>query len=187
MKIRWTILDRFIAFLRYSKIKRHIMPNTILCDVGCGFNGSFLLSQSDFIKEGYGFDRKVANDNFGNIHLKEIDNLELGIPLADESVNIATLMALVEHLNDPGAVLRETYRILKKGGHIVLTTPTPLSKPILEFMAYRLKIISEEEIRDHKHYFSNKELYDLLKAIGFSQVKVKNFQLGCNQIAIGLK
>lgn len=187
MEIRWTMLDKFIAFLRFSKIKGHIKKDAILCDIGCGFNGAFLLSQASNIKEGFGFDRKVAEYNGENIHLVAVENLELGVPLNDDTVNVTTLMALVEHLNNPKAVLKEVYRILKPGGEIVLTTPTPLAKPILEFLAFKLNIISRDEISDHKHYFTNSEIFELLHSIGFENIKIKNFQLGCNQIAFGEK
>ena len=79
------------------------------------------------------------------------------------------------------------YRILKPGGKLVLTTPAPCSKPLLEFLAFRLKIISAEEIMDLKHYFSNSEIKDILNNYGFSEVPIKNFQFGFNQLAVGTK
>lgn len=93
----------------------------------------------------------------GKAALSPID-LDGGIPLPDQSVDCVTMLALLEHLNKPGAVLREVFRILKPGRKVILTTPAPYSKPLLEFLAFRLKLISAEEIMDHKHYFSGPEI-----------------------------
>jgi len=185
--IRWTLLDRFIAFLRFSKVKKYVEKDTVLCDIGCGFNGAFLLSLMGRIKEGYGFDRKVSEYSEANIHLAEVENLENGIPMGDDSVDAATLLALLEHLNNPHLVIKDVYRILKPGGRIALTTPTPLAKPVLEFLAFKLNIISKEEISDHKHYFTPEEISNLLQSIGFGDIKVRKFQFGFNQIAFAIK
>ncbi|MBP6256774.1 hypothetical protein KA405_03490 [Patescibacteria group bacterium] len=39
-----------------------------------------------------------------------------------------------------------------------MTTPSVWSQPVLELLAYRLHVISEEEIRDHKEYFDKQKL-----------------------------
>ncbi len=187
MSIRWTMLDRFIAFLRFSKVRRYVKNGDVLCDLGCGFNGAFLASQSKIIKMGYGFDKKVDNCEYGNIHLEEVDDLERGIPQSINNINIVTMLALIEHLYNPDVILKEVHRILKMNGKVVMTTPTRFAKPVLEFMAFKLNIISREEIRDHKHYFSKDELISLLDVCGFKNIKVKRFQFGLNQVAIAEK
>jgi hypothetical protein len=48
-------------------------------------------------------------------------------------------------------------------------------------MAYRLRIINEAAIRDHKHYFSKKELVELLQKVGFKKISHSYFELGFNQ------
>jgi 2-polyprenyl-6-hydroxyphenyl methylase/3-demethylubiquinone-9 3-methyltransferase len=44
-------------------------------------------------------------------------------PLPDASVDTALLGEVIEHLEDPGAVLREIVRVLRPDGRLVLTTP----------------------------------------------------------------
>ena len=83
----------------------------------------------------------------------------------------------------------ELYRVLRPGGTLLLTTPAPASKPVLEFLAYRLHFIDEGEIRDHKHYFNEDELRALLAKAGFApgQIRYKPFLFGLNQLVIATK
>jgi ubiquinone/menaquinone biosynthesis C-methylase UbiE len=164
----------------------------VLCDVGCGPDGRFLqtLLASRLIAKGYGFDRKVDKVMaWGRVDLV-LSSFDLDsdtFPLADESIDCVTMLALLEHLSKPVEVLQEVFRVLKPGGKLILTTPSPCSKPLLEFLALRLRVISAEEIKDHKHYFSETEIQQLLKDIGFINILYKRFQLGLNQLVSAIK
>ena len=68
---------------------------------------------------------------------------------------MVTLLAVLEHLNYPLDMLREIARVLKPNGILLLTVPSHLAKPVLEFLAYKLKIVSEDEIRANKSYPTN--------------------------------
>lgn len=180
------LLEPLFRLIRIRMIQDYIPKNCVLCDIGCGFNATFLRDISRNIKCGYGFDKKIENTEFKNIIIR---NLEISdkIPLDDESVNCVTLLAVVEHLDDPQKILTEAYRILKQNGILLLTTPSPKSKPLLEFLSYRLHIVSPVEIHDHKHYYSNEELQELMEKTGFQHMLVSNFEFGFNTRAIGYK
>ena len=114
-----------------------------------------------------------------------MENLELRllppdniIPLADGSVDAVTALAVLEHVDDPRQFVAEAYRILRPGGVCVMTTPSPGARPLLEFLAYRLKVISEADIRDHKRYLHRDDLYNLFRS--FQTVMVDHFQFGLN-------
>ena len=105
-------------------------------------------------------------------------------PIPDNTCDTVFMIALLEHLDDPLYMLEEIYRILNNNGTLVLTTPTRLAKPILEFMAFKLHIINEEEILEHKHYYSKIEILDLCKQAGFSDVHYKKFCFGVNSFSV---
>jgi SAM-dependent methyltransferase len=45
------------------------------------------------------------------------------IPLPDSSFDTALLSELLEHLEEPLAAIREAHRLLRPGGHVIITTP----------------------------------------------------------------
>ncbi|MBN2843954.1 MAG: class I SAM-dependent methyltransferase, partial [Sedimentisphaerales bacterium] len=45
------------------------------------------------------------------------------VPLDDDSVDIVSLMQVIEHIEQPSMVFEEIFRVLKKQGLFILTTP----------------------------------------------------------------
>lgn len=187
MSREWGVLSSFIAKLRYGKAEKQIENHAIVCDVGCGTQGAFLEYIRDKIQKGYGLDRKVIPQANEKIELKVIDDLEQGLPMEDGSVTDVVMLALIEHLYSPEFLLKECWRILKPGGKVIFTVPSPQARPVLEFLAYKLHICSETEVRDHKHYYKNEELENLFNSSGFQEVKVKRFLFFLNQYGVAIK
>ena len=96
------------------------------------------------------------------------------------------MLALIEHIEIASVtkLFRELSRILKPGGKVVLTTPTPFGKVILEFLAFKMHIISAKEVGDHKKYYEKKDLENLAKNYGFKIESYKTFQMGGNSICV---
>lgn len=184
--MKWNKLDKFIANLRYRKIDCFMPEGGIVCDIGCGQEAEFLKRHSHRIKKGYGFDFLIDDMKINNIEIYNNKGME-HFPITDGSCQAVFMLALFEHLDDPLAMLEETQRILNDGGSLILTTPTRLAKPILEFMAYKLHIIDEEGIREHKHYYSKNELFDLFNKTGFINYEYKKFCFGMNSFALAKK
>jgi 2-polyprenyl-3-methyl-5-hydroxy-6-metoxy-1,4-benzoquinol methylase len=121
------------------------------------------------------------NPKFENDKIKLIaHNLDNPLPFDEGHFDYVTLLAILEHLGNPEEVMRELHRVLKPGGTLFITTPTIYAKPVLEFMAFKLGIISREEIRDHKRYFTKKDLEDICRKVGFSEYKYHYFQFYLN-------
>ncbi|PWR70681.1 class I SAM-dependent methyltransferase [Methanospirillum lacunae] len=172
--------------MRVNRILPWIPKNATLCDIGCGFDAQFLKMISPSIKRGYGFDRKVNSKLQGNLTIQSYD-LNNPLPLPDNSVDCVTLLAVLEHLSNPITVFAEIRRICRSNGRIILTTPTPLSKPILEFLSFRMGLVSSQEISDHKHYWSLEEIRNLLKQFDFHVVELNTFSIGLNSFAVAEK
>jgi 2-polyprenyl-3-methyl-5-hydroxy-6-metoxy-1,4-benzoquinol methylase len=179
------LLEPIFRKIRIGVVKGYLDKNATFCDVGCG-NGVFLKNISSYISKGYGFDKKVNAHTDGNLVFRNA-YIDEEIPMDTGSVDYVTLIAVLEHLEKPESVLSECNRILKKDGKILLTTPAPISKPILEFLSYRLNIVSPVEIMDHKHYYSKSELKSMLERCGFKESYIRSFEFGLNNFAAGVK
>ncbi|MGX3011730.1 class I SAM-dependent methyltransferase [Helicobacter sp. 23-1044] len=107
----------------------------------------------------------------------------VSLPFKDESFEIVCMLAVLEHLNHPLLMLKEIKRVLKKNGILLLSVPSHAAKPILEFLSYKLKLIDEAEIRDHKRYYNKA---DLARCAEFAGLKMEGhyyFQCGFNNFA----
>jgi SAM-dependent methyltransferase len=181
-----TFIDKLAAKVRYNKIDSILnslqldLRDKRICDVGCGYNCNFLLHMKDKYQTYslYGVDVSINPALKNVVHFSEIDLKKEDFKIADNSIDIVTSLAVIEHLSDPAKYLSEIYRILTKGGYFILTTPPRLAKPILYFLAYT-GIGTKEEILDHKLYYSKKLLFHTLRD-KFTEIKIRYFSLGIN-------
>ena len=108
------------------------------------------------------------------------------LPIDTNSVDFVTAFAFLEHIDHPETILLDSIRILKKGGKAIYTTPTPKAKNILEFLSFKLGLISEREIKEHKNYFDKENLDNILKRkeIKVSNIKHSYFEMGLNNLLV---
>ena len=178
-------LDLFICRWRSGVVRRHLRPDATVLDFGCGHQALFLQSVKKNIKLGIGLDydatpsRPASNLEIQQFHFKG------RFEFPDNSFDQITILAVLEHipLDQVSVLFREFRRILRHGGSLLLTTPTPRSQPLLEFLAFQLKIISGPEIRDHKHYWSEAEIRALADREGYRCQTYHTFQAGLNCFA----
>jgi SAM-dependent methyltransferase len=181
---RRTLLDNIIQFSRFRQVDSLIPDGCLLTDLGCG-DGSFLRRIRDRVTAAYGIDMNVDHAH-GSDKLKFLcGNLDEEIPLKTWSSDVVTALALIQHLSTPGQFVDEIHRILKPGGCCILTTPSTCARPLLEFLAYKLKVISEKDVRDNKNYFTKSQLSQLFSA--FKSVSISPFQFGLNNLIVAVK
>ena len=183
-KTNWNFIDDLLSQWRSKFIKPYLSKEHIVCDIGCGQEGKILVSISDLIKEGYGFDFNLKNSTKKreNIFLSNKNFLD-----CEKKFDIIILLAVLEHIPYPDSVIKllnDIHKKLNENGVLIMTTPDKRSKKILEFLAYNLHLINEEEIRDHKHYFNKSELLSFLQNSGFKNIKHKHFQFGLNNLVV---
>lgn len=181
------ILESLLRDLRYAKIVKHIPLNKNVLDLGCGYNYFLLQKIVGNLNSATGVDINLPQKSSRKkIKLVSAD-INKKIPLKTNSYDVATAMAILEHVENPEFFLKEIKRVLKKNGKVIITTPSLNAKPFLEFLSFKLGIISKDEIADHKQYFTKYTLYKVLKKVGYHKIEVKQFQLGFNLFAIAYK
>lgn len=179
------LLEPLLRKMRIKKLRTRInsLENTKLLDIGCGINAKLLFDLEPYIKQGYGIDKKCIEINTEKIITKRIF-FEDGLPFDDETFDVVTALAVLEHVENEQKLMKDINRVLKSDGILMLTTPTKPAKKLLEFLAFKLGVVSKEEILDHKHYFSKNEIESLAITENMLVKEHKYFQFGFNQFCV---
>lgn len=178
------LLEGFLAKKRAS-LANSLIPATVrtdrILDVGCGSIPYFLLNTT--FSEKFGLDQRIhdlANEQHNreqNLRIVDFD-LERGtrLPFDNEYFSVVTMLAVIEHvtpLRIP-VFISEIRRVLKHGGIYVVTTPAPWAHRLLRMMALA-KLVSSQEIDDHKAAYDSRSLRSILHKGGFA---IENIQSG---------
>ena len=145
-----------------------------ILDVGCGSYPYFLINTE--FNEKYGLDPSLSKLKIKNLKLKKTDVTEQHLPLSNNFFDAVTMLAVFEHIDNDKLefVLKEIRRVLKNGGVLIITTPSPWSDKLLHRMAV-VGLISSEEIHEHKTHHSKARIKDIIVKAGFRR---KNLQSG---------
>ncbi|KKI99029.1 class I SAM-dependent methyltransferase [Prochlorothrix hollandica] len=181
------LLEPVLRAMRLSRVIKHINPGTKLLDIGCGVNANFLKSLSGKLDQGYGLDFKVDTQTPENIHLQQ-SYLTDKLPFEDNFFDYVTMLAVLEHIEYDVDILKEIKRVLKPNAKLILTVPSVWSQPVLEFLAFKIKIVSATEIADHKRYYNFENLHkSIIEDSGFTSMSHRYFQLRMNNFCIAIK
>lgn len=189
LQLREPFLEPVLRQWRIGRVLSYLRryPQCRLLDVGCGWEARLLRSVEGYIGSGVGIDFKAPLLKTHKLQTHAI-SLSDKLPFDDHSFDVVTMLAVLEHLDHPQAILGEIARVLRPGGGLILTVPSRAAKPVLEFLAYRLRIVSAEEIRDHKRYYNRTDLYDLIHERACLKIITHNyFQMGFNNFVFAQK
>lgn len=167
---------------------RFAPPGERVLDVGCG-SGKLLYNLRHKFEELCGIEFSEARVGIAAAALEGLNsdvrqgNIEGRLAWDDGSFDVIVLSDVIEHVVNLWAAMEEITRLLKPGGHVVMSTPNiaclrarisllmgvfPASKS-QEGFALR----TEGELHDggHLHYFTYKMLDRLFERYGYSEVK----------------
>jgi len=181
----FNFLDKLTCRYRLAMTAKYIEQNDVILDFGCGVQYYLLKWGKDKFRAGYGLDYDVKDCQEGNIQLVNY-KFKDRLPFKDDFFNKVFLLAVLEHIGeiDAQALFLEFSRVLKRNGCIIITIPTLRGKAVLEILALKLRILSFEEISDHKHYYTEKEISDLAEANGLKVIYSRLFQFGLNSLYV---
>ena len=109
------------------------------------------------------------------------------VPLPNSSARLAFALEIIEHLTSPFQLMSEAYRLLKSGGHLVITTPNVtrignifkllIGRSPNDRLAPPGYNDPSDEWRPHVREYAMHELAEMLRHIGF-EVATTQFFLG---------
>ena len=171
-------LERILSFFRYKRTIKYIKNKKVL-DFGCGiknWNSEFIGKYPKLI---HGLDRSMQTSKEKDYFVEIFRDIE-DLPLNDYEIVLS--IAVFEHI-DPFIlidILSELTDRTSKNAIIFGTTPTPLGRPVLEFLSYKLKLIDETQIRDHEIYYDDFWFNKILSKTNWILSYYKTFQFGLN-------
>ena len=103
---------------------------------------------------------------YGEVYIGDvIEGLD---SMSDASYGIVTLIDSIEHFKSPYMVMKKVYEKLVVGGHVLIETPNAEAE--------------KDEMSRHFYLFSKETITQLLKSIGFRDVRVEFNDIGYNPI-----
>lgn len=104
----------------WRDVTRHFRPDSKLLDIGCG-TGWLGAHFDDYTGVDSAPDAvEQARSNGLNVTACDVDE---PLPFEDSTFDGVVLKDLLEHVDDPVALVRETRRVLKPGGRVFASSP----------------------------------------------------------------
>lgn len=112
-----------------------------------------------------------------------ISDLDDSFPPLRPGYDTVLLLAVLEHLKDPRNLLLWCNRLLRPGGRVVITIPTPWGERVHRIME-RFGLVNPEARTAHLSVLSGERLRCLVKEMGGAIKRHRLFQFGCNRLFV---
>lgn len=137
-------------------------------DLGCG-TGNVSAMLAPFVARVIAVDGSPAMLEAARRNVAGLDNVEVhegdleALPIADRTLDVATLFLVLHHVADPGQVIREAARVMKPGARLLIVDMTPHEdEPMADRMGHVWLGFDPAQIERH-----------LIRA-GFGQIVVRS-------------
>ena len=136
-----------------------------ILDIGCGTGGILKLMKKygavcgiDFSPAALEFSKQSG---CGCLVCSDVGR---HIPFKDNTFTAVTCLDVMEHLDNEGTLLEETFRVCKPGGHIVITVP-----------AFNALWSAHDEALHHKRRYTRRQMLRRIDRLNCSVIKVSYF------------
>ncbi len=153
-------------------------------EVGCG-NGEFasLLKRTSLCRSYRGLDGYQPSLDAAAAAGHDVERADFEAPLSlpDASADLVVSLEVIEHVAKAEQMLAEIARVLRPGGHLVLSTPN------VGFAAARLRYLAKAEVGlegVHLRFFNRERLEQVCRDAGLTLVERASFMpaLGYNTV-----
>lgn len=159
---------------RVEFASRFVKKSDRLLDIGCG-DGILAYFIRNKVRALYGIDKskrelEKARKNKFKTYLLDIDSQKF--PFEDDFFDSITCLDVIEHVRDPLFLLNESYRVLKRNGSLILSTPNiRFSDHLYKLFAKGVfpKTSEDSVLYDggHIHFFTFTDIKNLLNQCFF--------------------
>lgn len=92
------------------------------------------------------------------------------LPMKENEFDVVIATAIIEHVSDPMQLIREAFRVMRKNGLIIVTTP----HPFWEKIATKIGHLKEDE---HNELITLSKLVSLFDKAGFEILRAEQFMV----------
>lgn len=147
------------ACTRLSPLLKGKNRMSLILDAGCGFGELELFIETvgcDIDEKALRYAKKVCKNESEFVRASL-----LHLPFQDKVFSAMVMLDILEHVRHEALILKDSLRMLKPGGLILITVPLEIGISNIFDISYFK--------RQHKHY-NEYELQGLLKTLGFGKV-----------------
>jgi len=161
----WFAVRRKLLYFLIQSL--HLSKDTLTLDIGCGTGSNLTILISTGMKV-FGLDRSLYALTLAQkkINLPMINgDLDI-LPFRPNSIGLIIAMDILEHLEKDANGLNEIYKVLEKGGILIITVP-----------AFKSLGGIQDVVTGHKRRYSLKEISNKLRLGGFNILRSSYFNL----------
>jgi 2-polyprenyl-3-methyl-5-hydroxy-6-metoxy-1,4-benzoquinol methylase len=175
--------DRVLQQWRIRRALPWVRPGGHVLDVGCSDGELFRLA-GDRIASGVGVDLLPASQWRGGAHVQRRTGAFPAAVRDGETFDAIVMLAVVEHVDEPELKTwaAECARLLRPGGRLVITVPSPAVDHILH-VGMALRLLDGMETHQH-HGFDPRRVPEIFATAGFGVETARRFQLGLNNLFV---
>jgi len=159
--------SKWIIYRDRLKHMKKFVSGKKLLDVGCAF-GSFIgyAKENNWDASGTEVSKK-ASDYCKSMGIKAYCGELEKLKLPKNYFDVITMFDVIEHLPDPSSTIKICYKLLKKGGILVIETGN-VDSIYAKLMGKKWEYYG----LPHLHYFSSTTIKKLLGMCGFKKIKI---------------